>query len=311
VAFAKAFGPSSEKKLVASVEIGNEPGNYPDDKYRTLFENMARGFREGDPKLKILTCNITTGKSGGYEKSVTCVKGLEPLYDVLNIHTYAMASGWPEWKRSYPEDPATPYLKVIEDLIAWRNEHAKGKEVWITEFGWDSSTKPNHATGDFAKWKGNVSDTKQAQYIVRSFLVFSAMDVARAYLYFFNDSDEPSYHASSGITRSFQPKPSFHAMAHLYRSLNDYRLARVVTKKPGELYVYEYVHEKKKVLVAWSPTGSERAAAVDLPLGTAKLVRAERMPLAAGDAPAVDVPVAAGVAKAPVDESPLYLWLEE
>jgi hypothetical protein len=314
LAFAKAFGPSSEKKLVASVEIGNEPGNYPDDKYRTLFENMARGFRDGDPKLRILTCNITTGKSGGYEKSVACVKGLESLYDVLNIHVYAMAGGWPEWRRSFPEDPAISWLKGIEDLIAWRNENAKGKEIWVTEFGWDASTKPNLPTGDFAKWKGNVTDKQQAQYIVRSFLMFSAMDVARAYLYFFNDSDEPSYHASSGITRNFQPKASFHAMAHLYRSLNDYRLARVVTRKAGELYAFEYVHAadpKKKMLVAWSPTGSDRAGTVDLALGKAKLVRAERIALAAGDVPAVDVPVKAGAASAAIDESPLFLWLEE
>ena len=314
LAFAKAFGPSSAKKLVASVEIDNEPGNYPDDKYRQVFESMAKGYREGDPKLKILTCNITTGKSGGYEKSVTCVKGLEPLYDVLNIHTYAMVNGWPEWKRSFPEDPTITYLKNIEDLIVWRNENAKGKEIWITEFGWDASSKPNLTTGDAAKWKGNVTDPQQARYIVRSFLVFSAMDVTRAYLYFFNDSDEPSFHASSGITRNFQPKPSFHAMAHLYRSLNDYRLARVVTKKAGELYAFEYVHAadaKKKLLVAWSPTGSERTATVDLALGKAKLVRAERMPLAEGNAPAVDVPVKAGVASAAIDENPLYLWLEE
>jgi hypothetical protein len=314
LAFAKMFGPSSEKKLVSSVEIGNEPGNYPDDKYRTLFENMAKGFREGDPKLKILTCNITTGKSGGYEKSVTCVQGLESLYDVLNIHSYAMAENWPTWRRSFPEDPNIAFLKTIEALIAWRNENAKGKEIWVTEFGWDASTKPNHPTGDFAKWKGNVSDAKQAQYLVRAFLVFSAMDIARAYMYFFNDSDEPSYHAASGLTRNFEPKASFHAMAHLYRSLGEYRFSRAVTKKADELYVFEYVHgaaAKKRVLVAWSPTGADRAAAVELPLGKAKLLRAERMTLAPGDVPALNVPVKAGVATLPLDESPLFLWLED
>jgi len=314
LAFAKMFGPSSEKKLVSSVEIGNEPGNYPDEKYRTLFEAMAKGFREGDPKLKVLTCNITTGKSGGYEKSVTCVKGLEPLYDVLNIHTYAMVDGWPTWRRSFPEDPSITFLKGVEDLIAWRNENAKGKEIWVTEFGWDASSKPPAATGDAAKWKGNVSDPQQARYLVRAFMVFSAMNVDRAYLYFFNDSDEPSFHAASGITRNFQPKPSFHAVGHLYRSLGEYRFATAVAKKPAELYAYQYVHgsdPKKKVLVAWSPTGAERTATVELPLGKAKLVRAERMPLAEGNVPAVEVPVKAGVASLPLDESPLFLWLEE
>lgn len=48
LAFAKAFGSSSQKKLVSSVEIGNEPGRYRDDKYRELFQSMAGGLRAGD-----------------------------------------------------------------------------------------------------------------------------------------------------------------------------------------------------------------------------------------------------------------------
>jgi len=45
-----------------------------------------------------------------------------------------------------------------------------------------------------------------AQWLVRSLLVFSAMPVERAYLYFFNDEDQPRFHASAGITRHYQPK---------------------------------------------------------------------------------------------------------
>ena len=45
-AFAKAFGPSSVSKLVAAVEVGNEPGDYDDATYRALFQNMAAGLRE-------------------------------------------------------------------------------------------------------------------------------------------------------------------------------------------------------------------------------------------------------------------------
>lgn len=314
VAFAKAFGPTSGSKVVTSAEVFNEPGKYPDDKYRELFEGMAKGLREGDPKLKIATCNIVVGKSGGYEKSVDCVRGLESLYDILNIHTYSLAEGWPSWRRSYPEDTSVNFVKPVTDLIAWRDQNAKGKEIWITEFGWDASSKPNLTTGDNAKWQGNVSDEKQAQYIVRSYLVFSALAVDRAFLYFFDDKDEPSFHAASGITRNFNPKPSFHAMAHLYRSLGEYRLQKVVTSKPGELFVYQYVHgtdAKKRVLVAWSPTGADRKAAADLALGSAKLVRAERMPLAEGDIVPVQVPVKAGAATIAVEESPLYLWLQE
>ena len=54
LAFGKFFGPSS-RDLVESVEIGNEPGHYDDAFYRTIFENMAKGFRAADPKLKVIT----------------------------------------------------------------------------------------------------------------------------------------------------------------------------------------------------------------------------------------------------------------
>src|SRR5579871_1023301 len=78
--FARFFGPSGAQPLAESIEIGNEPGNYPDAAYRTLFENMARGIRQGDPKLKIVTCAAVPGASETYAKSLSCVAGLESLY---------------------------------------------------------------------------------------------------------------------------------------------------------------------------------------------------------------------------------------
>ncbi|MCW3055070.1 MAG: hypothetical protein JWN14_4240, partial [Chthonomonadales bacterium] len=56
--FAQYFGPSGEHPLVGSAEIGNEPANYSDAEYRTVFENMARGIRQGEPHLPIATCNV-------------------------------------------------------------------------------------------------------------------------------------------------------------------------------------------------------------------------------------------------------------
>ena len=310
--FARFFGPSGKQPLVESMEIGNEPGHYSDTQYRSLFENMARGLRKGDPKLRIATCNTTVGASDRYTKSLTCVKGLEPLYDIINLHTYAFAEQYPTWRRSYPEDPKIKFLTPITDTIAWRNANAAGKEIWVTEFGWDASTKPPPATGDFSKWMSST-DTQQAQYLVRSFLVFSAMDVERAYIYFFNDKDEPQLHGSSGITRDYVPKPSFHAVAHLYHALGDYRFTRVVALDEGLLYVYEYrraTDANDRVWAAWSPTGAGREADVTLPAPGATVVRAERMPLTAGAAEKVRVETrkdrTLGVH---ISESPTYVWL--
>lgn len=80
-AFAKYFGPSGHR-LMDAVEIGNEPGKWKDPDYRTMFENMARGLRVGDPKLRIATCAADAGKGDDYSKALSCVQGLENFYDV-------------------------------------------------------------------------------------------------------------------------------------------------------------------------------------------------------------------------------------
>jgi hypothetical protein len=314
-AFAYEFGPSGKRKLVDAVEIGNEPGKWSDADYTRLFRAMAAGIRAGDPKLKIATCNLTAGKSGDYEKSVSCIANSPQLFDVLNVHTYAQLENWPTWRRSFPEDPRLPkYLQDVEALIRWRDTNASGKPIWITEFGYDSSTKPAEATGDFAKWVG-VTDDQQAQWLVRSLLVFSAMPVERAYIYFFDDKDKPSFHASSGITRNFQPKPSFHALAHLQRTLGNYRFHRLVTNAAASLRIQEYRSEKdlKKIAwAAWTPTGEGRRFTTTLAGAPGILADAQRMPFAAVIPPVK--PRARqnpdGRVEAEVDESPLYLFFE-
>ncbi len=312
-AFAQEFGPSGKRKLVNSVGIGNEPGKWSDADYTILFRAMAEGIRAGDPNLKIVTCNLTTGKSGDYEKSVECIAKSPELFDVLNIHTYAQLEGWPTWHRSFPEDPKLPhYLQDVTALCQWRDAHAPGKPVWITEFGYDSSTKPPAKTGDFAQWAG-VTDTQQAQWLVRSMLVFSALPVERAYIYFFNDDDQPSVHGSSGITRHFQPKPSFYALAHLQRVLGDYRFHRVVTNDPGRLCVQEYGNDTKQIVwVAWSPTGEGKKISAALDNIPGRLVDVQHMPFTAEpSAQPVATQMVAGKITVPVDESPLYLTFEK
>ena len=313
LAFAKEFGPSSTRKLVESVEIGNEPGKWSDADYSRMFKAMATGLRAGDPKLKIATCNLTTGKSGNYEKSVACLTGLSDLVDVLTIHSYAQLENWPTWRRSFPEDPALPrYLKDVTDLCRWRDEHTKDKPVWITEFGYDSTTQPQEKTGDFAKWVGDT-DEQLAQWLVRSYLVFSAMPVERAYLYFFNDEDKASLHASSGLTRHFKPKPSFHAVSHLQRTLGDYRFTRIVKNEPS-IRVQEYQHGtgNKVTWVVWTPTLEGKDTEITLEGVPGKLVSATKMPLTekAKEIALPGQPTPSSV-KVTASGSPVYLVFEK
>lgn len=309
--FARVFGPSSLGATVEVAEIGNEPGKFSDGDYRTVFQSMARGFRAGDAALKIASCALTTGKSHDYAKSVACISGLESLLDVLSVHTYAQLEGWPTWRRSFPEDPRLKdYLPDVRRLCEWRDQHAPGKEVWITEFGYDATTRSPDPKTEFKQWVG-ITEEQQAQWLVRSWLVFSALPVQRAYMFFFNDEDAPQVHGSSGLTRRFQPKPAFHAAAHLQQTLGNFRFARIVAERTGELNIYEFNHEsnpRSVIWAAWSPTGNGRKDSLTLPPFEGTILRAESMPLHPGPVPQVQI--APDKAQIELTESPIYVFFE-
>ncbi len=267
-ALASYFGPSGDEKLATSMEIGNEPGvKFDATLYKSIFKNMAQGIRDGDSKIKILTPYVTASKPDDYSqdlKGIYADSDILPLYDVINLHSYASVQpNEGPFNRSFPEDSTIDYLKDINKTIRWRNENAPDKEIWITEFGYDACTpeamKQRSGWGLELDWQGNT-DEQQAQYLVRSFLAFAELGVERAYLYFYNDDDEPFFHSSSGITRHFEPKMSFWALKQLYEILGEYRLKRVVKKIEQDIYVYEFEHgsdSDRLIWVAWSPTGTK------------------------------------------------------
>lgn len=280
--FARYFG---NMKSVETVEIGNEPGKIPDDLYAQVFESMASGVRRASKDIKISTCAIAVGKSGDYHKSVDCLKGKESLYDVLSIHSYAQIEPWPTFKRSYPEDPKLSYLTDIQKLIEWRNKNATGKKIWLTEFGYDSSTQTPDPKGEWAKWLGN-SDTEQAQWIVRSIFEFARMDIDRAYLYWFNDDDKPMLHNSSGLTRNYKPKPSYYAMAYLQQSLGSYRYVKDIQREIGVVYAIEFADSKNpkgRCWAVWVPSTAGDSRKVRLPALQGTINRIEGLPLKEGD----------------------------
>lgn len=311
--FAKYFGTNATyggTGLANTVEIGNEPGSvsgYSDAQFATMFQNMAQGIRSIDPNLPIVTCNLNTGPSGSYSKSVDLFKtnNLTSLVDVYATHTYAFIPGQGQ-QRSYPEDTRLTYLTDVQNLINWRNANDPTKKVWVTEFGYDASTKT--ATGFY-----DVTDTQQAQYNVRSYLIFARMGVDRAYAYYFNDDDAPSLHASSGLTRNWVAKPSYWGIAHMKSTLGGYKFSSVIQETVGSLYVYAFTSgsDPNSVIWAmWSPTGSGRTTPVTLSNLPGTPTLAEQMPLTSGAAPVVSfTQPGANQVSLTVGESPVYLHM--
>ena len=304
-AFAAMAGPSGRDWLEA-VEIGNEPGHYSDADYARVFDAMSRGIREGDTQLKIATCNVTAGKSGAYEKSLELFRPFLDRVDILTVHTYAQTAGWPTWPRTFPEDPATPYLRDVRAVIAWRDAHAPGKPVWVTEFGWDSPTSLAARKGDFAKWEGNVTDSAQAAYLIRSIPLFLNEGVERAHIYFFDDKDEPQMHAAAGIMRHGKPKPSWHALRQLQTLLGDARLERL--DRDG---IFHSARWRKPDGTAWLMLWTAEADSATTTARTLRVTPAgDALPMtldASPPAPVRPQPAGPGQWTLPIGPRPLFL----
>jgi len=202
-------------------------------------------------------------------------------------------------------------LEDIRHVLSWRRENAANKEVWLTEFGYDATTKPAPATGDFVKWVSST-EVQQAQWNARSWLIAAREGLDRAYLYFFNDDDAPQVHGSSGLTRDFRPKPAYYAAAWLQRSLGDYRFSRVIEEHLEGAYIYEFTHEagpSRRIFALWQPILG--AGIATLPITAPSIVKAELMPL--NDAPAGVVkpePTGDGNSRVPVSDNPTLVWVE-
>jgi hypothetical protein len=131
--------------------------------------------------------------------------------------------------------------------------------------------------------------------------------VDKAFAYFFNDSDEPKLHAASGLTRNFQPKPAYHAVAWMLKNMADYRFSRVLLESADAGYAYEFTPEKPdvpKLILAWHPVKAE--ATITIP-ANGSVESAERMPYAPGAAERVEVKMEDGKLQIPAGERPVLL----
>src|SRR5690606_12253905 len=157
--------------------------------------------------------------------------------------------------------PEEDSLRVkLEKIVDYRNKHMPDKDIWITEFGYDTHpTSPQRAPGI----KNMSSEEVQAQWLVRSYLEIAAAGIDRAAMYMLRDVDpeSPIKYATSGLTSdkntNWQPKTSWYYVYTLKNILKNMRFEE--SKIVAGAYVYAF-HDGngKKALAIWSPTSESK-----------------------------------------------------
>ena len=234
--------------------------------------------------------------------------------DVLNFHHYSNDAGGQRGQATQGISPEADSLKQkLKKLVAYRDKWLPGKEIWLSEFGYD--TNPRSAQGVRPVGDNDVYEV-QAQWLVRSYLEIAAAGIDRAMMYMTRDiyEENPTRYNSSGLTHEkwtdHEPKKSYYYVSALRHLLANFRFSRELNSGDSRVNFYEFNHDRGDSLAyaVWCNTTQD----TELPafkLGLPDAARAYLYQLKDGVLHPSDslLPVQNDSVVVPVSERPVFL----
>ena len=260
-AFARHFGVTHGNGTVCSVEIGNEPWKYDSETYQKILAGMAKGAKDGDPKMEVFPCALqaadpTVEEKDGFKNYINAriTPDVLSLLDGINVHHYSYNShNTYTQKALQPESSASVFWEIL-DAIKWRNTHLPGKKIFLSEWGWDSA-----GGGEDCTHNQCVREEDAAAFAIRGALIAHRLGIDRAtWFYYGNETGKSRLYARSGLTSSiekgFEKKKTYYAFDHLVKVLGDKHFTRVY-KEQNDYWAYYYGDKNGKAshLILWRP----------------------------------------------------------
>jgi hypothetical protein len=237
------------------------------------------GMKNADPHMKMVM-----GGLAGHATSTTTWQDSVVVYldgvrswavtnrggdfpaDVVNVHYYsfgpsAMGAANPQAALSPEADDVTQRMTVV---AAYRDEYLPGKELWLTEFGYDTDPQSIlHAPA----LGSNSAEVVQGQWILRYYLAVLAAGFDRAFVFDSRDSCSGTDAACAtqfdtagvaGVKGAETPKASYYFIETFRSRLATYAWVGPETSgNPGVMvYGFKDPSGSKGAYVVWSPTSA-------------------------------------------------------
>ena len=181
--------------------------------------------------------------------------------DAFNVHTYCKKliryNGYQVYVGVCPEIGNMTYY--IEQLCEWRNMYYPDKEVWLTEFGWDTNT--SYATENACHPYADFTAREiQAMWLVRAYFMVAKAGVDRAAMYQAPDGGPEEttvgkYGTSGVIASNGEYKDSYYYLYTLKNTMGDMYFAEVIDSGDENVWIYRFENGKGKSCYAlWCPT---------------------------------------------------------
>jgi hypothetical protein len=182
--------------------------------------------------------------------------------DVLNLHHYSSTAGEQGWKPDTKAlSPEEDHLRErLERFADWRDRNVPDREVWITEFGYDT----NPGSPISAPPIGRMSAQEvQGAWLVRGILAAAAARMDRAAMFMLRDTDDKSsgVFATCGLVTvkgAWQKKPSWYYLATMRKVLKGMRFGAEVPSGDPNVRVYRFDGRKAKAYAVWCPTREDK-----------------------------------------------------
>jgi hypothetical protein len=292
------------------------------------------GMKNADPTIKLVMGGLAGHANGSttWEQSAqayvdgvrawaTANRGGDFPADVLNFHYYSFgpsAAG-----ATNPAPALSPEDDQVKDrmalLAAYRDQNLPGKELWLTEFGYDTDPQSVlHAPAI----GGNAATVVQGQWIVRYFLAVLAAGFDRAFLFASRDSCSGTDAACAvqfgtagvaGVKGAETPKDAYYFVTALRA-----RLATYAWRGPGaasdagvSVYTFKDPATGKGAYVVWSPTSSAKVIP-GVSLAVAGAASASKVSLVTGQVTGAESPLTltAGAVTLDVSETPTIVLVD-
>ena len=187
--------------------------------------------------------------------------------DIYNVHFYSNTStSGVDSSRSTgvsPEDGQT--IQILKEIIDYRDRYAPDVEIFLSEFGWDTNPEsPNAALAN----DNYTAREVQAQWILRMYLLLSAIGVDQAQQFMIRDTGPEDstggLYGTSGMVTLPDPangkyleekKDSWYYTYTLRNRMEGYRFVQEIDSGNENVMLYEYQNDNGDILYAvWCPT---------------------------------------------------------
>ncbi|MGV8137488.1 MAG: hypothetical protein AB2L20_19920 [Mangrovibacterium sp.] len=221
------------------------------------------GVKSADPDMKLVLGGLASIELGFVQSMKLWAdhyrNGSFPA-DVLNFHHYNNTEGMQHaLKQAHGVSPEADHFKErMQKLVNWRNRNLPGKEIWISEFGWDTGEDSFISATGHKNYPDKISlDELQAIWLLRGYLAGTAAGVDRMMMFLANDLDGKGVFTNSGfIRRDGSFKPSWFYTVTLKNTLAGMVFLDEYQSGNENVWIYRYKNPGtgKGAYVLWCPT---------------------------------------------------------